>query len=76
MLNFAIKISMRNSSNTTRNINKQGRFVSFYLEPLRRRVSVSCSSIFVFKGIVYDVVHTRLSKSCGMEVYSVEKSNV
>ena len=26
-LNFAIKISMRNSSNTTRNINKHGRFV-------------------------------------------------
>ena len=25
MLNFAIKISMRNSSNTTRNINKHGR---------------------------------------------------
>ena len=23
-------------------------------------VGVSCSSIFVFKGIVYDVVHTRL----------------
>ena len=40
-------------------------------------VGVSCSSIFVFKGIVYDVVHTRLeSKSCGMEVYGVEKSNV
>ena len=39
-------------------------------------VSISCSSIFVFKGIVYDVVQTRLSKSCGMEVYRVEKSNV
>ena len=23
-------------------------------------VSISCSSIFVFKGIVYDIVHTRL----------------
>ena len=23
-------------------------------------MGVSCSSIFVFKGIVYDVVHTRL----------------
>ena len=25
-------------------------------------VGVSCSSIFVFKGIVYDVVHTRLEE--------------
>ena len=29
MLNFAINIFMRNSSNTTTNINKHGRFVSF-----------------------------------------------
>ena len=33
-------------------------------------VGVYCDSIFVFKGIVYDVVNTRL------EVYWVEKSNV
>ena len=31
MLNFAIKISMRSNSNTTRNINRHGRFVRFLL---------------------------------------------
>ena len=25
---------------------------------------VSCSAIFVFKGIVYDAVHTRLDSKC------------
>ena len=40
-------------------------------------VGVSCSSIFMFKSIVYDQLFIQdLNKSCGMEMYRVEKSKV
>ena len=39
-------------------------------------VGVSCSSIFVFNGIFMMLFIRDFSKSCGMEVYRIEKSNV